>query len=322
MKNTIRHIFFLLLLVGQQISIFAQKKDSIQLKFPIQDRNNNGIYTPNSNNTLDLKDPKIINKDVEYDPITKQFYYTEKIGKSNFRTPTFLTYDEYVKLQNKNTEQNYFQQRSKAIDLAERKTKQPFLYQGPELFDRLFAGTKIEIVPTGNVDVTVGVNSQKVDNPVLLQNQRRNTNFDFDMNIQLGLQASIGDKLKLGINYNSKAGFAFDNQLKLGYQGKEDDIIQLIEFGNISMPLRSALIRGPQSLFGIKSQLKFGRLTITNVLSQQKSKTENVRFENGSQTKKFEIKADEYEDNRHFFLAHVFRDNYEQNLSRLPYVAS
>ncbi|HND46426.1 MAG TPA: hypothetical protein PLC61_08560, partial [Chitinophagales bacterium] len=96
MKNTIRHIFFLLLLVGQQISIFAQKKDSIQLKFPIQDRNNNGIYTPNSNNTLDLKDPKIINKDVEYDPITKQFYYTEKIGKSNFRTPTFLTYDEYV----------------------------------------------------------------------------------------------------------------------------------------------------------------------------------------------------------------------------------
>ncbi|MCB0514259.1 MAG: cell surface protein SprA, partial [Bacteroidetes bacterium] len=109
---------------------------------------------------------------------------------------------------------------------------------------------------------------------------------------------------------------------KLGYQGKEDDIIQLIEFGNISMPLRSALIRGPQSLFGIKSQLKFGRLTITNVLSQQKSKTENVRFENGSQTKKFEIKADEYEDNRHFFLAHVFRDNYEQNLSRLPYVAS
>lgn len=322
MNNTIRHIFFLLILVGQSVSTFAQEKDSIKLKFPIQDRNNNGIYTPNLNNTLDLKDPKAINKEVEYDPITKQFYYTEKIGKSNFRTPTFLTYDEYVKLQNKNAEQNYFQQRSKAIDLAERKTKQPFLYQGPELFDRLFAGTKIEIVPTGNVDVTVGVNSQKVDNPVLLQNQRRNTNFDFDMNIQLGLQASIGDKLKLGINYNSKAGFAFDNQLKLGYQGKEDDIIQLIEFGNISMPLRSALIRGPQSLFGIKSQLKFGRLTITNVLSQQKSKTESVRFENGSQTKKFEIKADEYEDNRHFFLAHIFRDNYEQNLARLPYVAS
>ncbi|QQR98476.1 MAG: cell surface protein SprA [Sphingobacteriales bacterium] len=279
-------------------------------------------FTPPSNNALDLNDPKIIQKDVQYDAEKKQYYFTEKIGKDNYRIPTFLTYDDYTKLQQKNAEQNYFQQRSTAIDLAERKSKQPFLYQGPELFDRLFAGTKIEIKPTGNVDVTVGVNSQRVDNPVLLENQRRNTNFDFDMNIQLGLQASIGDKLKLGINYNSKAGFAFDNQLKLGYQGKEDDIIQLIEFGNVSMPLRSALIRGPQSLFGLKTQFKFGRLTITNVLSQQKSKTENVRFENGSQTKKFEIKADEYEDNRHFFLAHIFRDNYESSLTRLPYVSS
>lgn len=302
--------------------LVAQSNDSLKLKFPISDRNTNGVYSSPSNNALDLKDPKIINKNISYDPQTKQFYYTEKIGKKNYRIPTYLTYDEYVNQQNKNSESNYFQQRSKAIDLAERKSKQPFLYQGPELFDRLFAGTKIEIVPNGNVDVTVGANSQKVDNPVLLQNQRRNTNFDFDMNIQMGLQASIGDKLKLGITYNSKAGFAFDNKLKLGYQGKEDDIIQLIEFGNVSLPLRSALIRGPQSLFGLKTQLKFGRLTITNVMSQQKSKTENVRFENGSQTKKFEIKADEYEDNKHFFLSHAFRDNYEANLSRLPYVAS
>lgn len=302
--------------------LFAQNADTIQLKFPIQDRNVNNLYAPKQNNALDLKDPKIIEKDVQYDPVTKQYFFTEKIGKENFRIPTYLSYDDYVKLENKNAEQNYFQQRSTAIDLAERKSKQPFLYQGPELFDRLFAGTKIEIKPTGNVDVTVGVNSQRVDNPVLLENQRRNTNFDFDMNIQLGLQASIGDKLRLGINYNSKAGFAFDNQLKLGYQGKEDDIIQLVEFGNVSMPLRSALIRGPQSLFGLKTQLRFGRLTITNVLSQQKSKTENVRFENGSQTRKFEIKADEYEENRHFFLAHLFRDAYEDNLKRLPFVAS
>jgi cell surface protein SprA len=301
---------------------FAQNTDSIKLKFPIQDRNVNSIYVPEDKNALDLNDPQIIQKEVQYDAKTKQYFFTEKIGKNNFRTPTSLSYDDYVKLENKNAEQNYFQQRSKAIDLAERKSKQPFLYQGPELFDRLFAGTKIEIKPTGNVDVTVGVNSQRVDNPVLLENQRRNTNFDFDMNIQLGLQASIGDKLKLGINYNSKAGFAFDNQLKLGYQGKEDDIIQLLEFGNVSMPLRSALIRGPQSLFGLKTQLKFGRLTITNVVSQQKSKTENIRFENGSQTKKFEIKGDEYEENRHFFLAHLFRDNYENSLTRLPYVSS
>ena len=142
------------------------------------------------------------------------------------------------------------------------------------------------------------------------------------MNIQLGLQASIGDKIKLGINYNTKSGFAFENQMKLGYKGKEDDIIQNVEFGNVSLPLRSALIKGPQNLFGVKTQLKFGRLMITNILSQQKSKTESVRIENGAQTKKFTIKADEYEDNRHFFISQYFRDVYEQSLSRLPFVSA
>jgi cell surface protein SprA len=291
------------------------------LRYPIQDRNTD-FYSTKSSSTIDLKDPKIITQQVEYDPATNKFIVYEKIGDAYYKTPTYMTYDEYLQYSSQQSEQDYFQQRSRAIDLAERKSKQPFLYQGPELFNRFLGGTKIEIKPQGNVDVTIGVNSQRIDNPVLLQNQRRNTNFDFDMNIQLGLQASIGDKMKLGINYNTKSGFAFENQLKLGYKGKEDDIIQALEFGNVSLPLRSALIKGPQNLFGMKSELRFGRLTITNILSQQKSKTENIRIENGAQTKKFTIKADEYEDNRHFFIAQYFRDTYEQSLSRLPFVGA
>ena len=326
MKNQLNNtylkstILFFALLIGT-LNIFAQIDTTKKLRYPIEDRNTDFVITKPKTN-IDLKDPKIVNQKVEYDPQTNQYVVYEKIGDTYYKTPTYMTYDEYINYTNKETEQNYFQQRSRAIDLAERKSKQPFLYQGPELFNRFLGGTKIEIKPQGNVDVTVGVNSQRINNPVLLQNQRRTTNFDFDMNIQLGLQASIGDKMKLGINYNTKSGFAFENQLKLGYKGKEDDIIQAIEFGNVSMPLRSALIKGPQNLFGIKTQLRFGRLTITNVLSQQKSKTENVRIENGAQVKKFNIRADEYEDNRHFFIAQYFRDNYEQNLSKLPFVAS
>ena len=303
------------------LNTYAQKDSTKSLRYPIADRNTDFFSTP-ANTPIDLKDPKIINKSIEYDPKTNKYIVYEKIGDNYYKTPTYMTYDEFVDYTNKQAEQSYFQQRSRAIDLAERKSKQPFLYQGPELFNRFLGGTKIEIKPQGNVDVTIGVNSMRINNPVLLQNQRRNVNFDFDMNIQLGLQASIGDKLKLGINYNTKSGFAFENQLKLGYKGKEDDIIQAVEFGNVSMPLRSALIKGPQNLFGIKTQLKFGRLTITNVLSQQKSKTESVRIENGAQVKKFAIKADEYEENRHFFIAQYFRDNYEQSLSRLPFVSA
>lgn len=318
LKNT---MLFFAVLCSTWHSYAQTDTSKIKLKYPIQDRNTDYVITKPSTN-IDLKDPKIVDKKVEYDPKTNKFVVYEKIGDDYYKTPTYMTYDEYLQYTSQESEQNYFQQRSRAIDLAERKTKQPFLYQGPELFNRFLGGTKIEIKPQGSVDVTIGVNSQRIDNPVLLQNQRRNTNFDFDMNIQLGLQASIGDKLKLGINYNTKSGFAFENQLKLAYKGKEDDIIQALEFGNVSLPLRSALIKGPQNLFGVKTQLKFGRLMITNVVSQQKSKTENVRIENGAQTKKFVIKADEYEENRHFFIAQYFRDAYERDLSRLPFVGS
>ncbi len=326
MRKIIHHtskstFLFFAILCSSWYSYAQIDTPKVILKYPIKDRNTDYLITPPTTN-IDLKDPKIVDKKVEYDPKTNKFVVYEKIGDNYFKTPTYMTYDEYLQYSSQQSEQTYFQQRSRAIDLAERKSKQPFLYQGPELFNRFLGGTKIEIKPQGSVDVTLGVNSQRVDNPVLLQNQRRNINFDFDMNIQLGLQASIGDKLKLGINYNTKSGFAFENQLKLGYKGKEDDIIQALEFGNVSLPLRSALIKGPQNLFGVKTQLKFGRLTITNILSQQKSKTENVRIENGAQTRKFTIKADEYEENRHFFLAQYFRDAYERDLKRLPFVGS
>jgi len=313
-----RAMFFVLAFLSQPNS-FSQ--DTSKLKYPIQDRNTDFLLTKPSTN-IDLKDPKIITQKVEYDPKSGKFVLYEKIGDNYYRSPTYMTYEEYTQYSKAQAEQDYFLNRSRAIDLAERKSKQPFLYQGPELFNRFLGGTKIEIKPTGNVDVTVGVNSQRIDNPILLQNQRRNINFDFDMNINLGLQASVGDKLKLGITYNTKSGFSFENQLKLGYKGKEDDIIQALEFGNVSLPLRSALIKGPQNLFGMKTQFKFGRFMITNILSQQKSKTENVRIENGAQTKKFTIKADEYEENKHFFITQYFRSTYEQNLSRLPFVGS
>ena len=320
--NTSRSTLLSIAVLLGSLNTFGQTDtNNTGLRFPIEDRNTDFFITK-PKTTLDLKDPKIVDKKVEYDPQTQKYVLYEKIGDSYYKTPTYMTYDEYIEYTSRESEQGYFLQRSRAIDLAERKSKQPFLYQGPELFNRFLGGTKIEIKPQGNVDVTIGVNSQRIDNPVLLQNQRRNINFDFDMNIQLGLQASIGDKMKLGINYNTKSGFAFENQLKLGYKGKEDDIIQALEFGNVSMPLRSALIKGPQNLFGVKTQLKFGRFTITNVLAQQKSRTENVRIENGAQTKKFAIKADEYEDNRHFFIAQYFRDTYEQSLSRLPFVGA
>ena len=125
------------------------------------------------------------------------------------------------------------------------------------------------------------------------------------------------------MTYNTDATFDFDSKnIKLQYEGKEDDIVKSIEAGNVSMTTGSSLIRGSTALFGIKSKLQFGKLTATALVSQQNSESRSVSTKGGVQTTPFSINADNYDQNRHFFLAHFFRDNYDQFASKLPFVSS
>ena len=160
-------------------------------------------------------------------------------------------------------------------------------------------------------------------NPSLSERSRNNNIFDFDEKIQVNANAKVGDKLNFNFNYNTEASFSQDQQnLKLAYQGKEDDIIQSLEAGNVTMDLNSGLIRGTKALFGIKTNLKFGRLKIQAVVSQQNSQSQTVTSEGGVQTTKFDIGIDSYDENRHFFLSYFFRDLYEKAVSTMPYVSS
>ncbi|MCP4121112.1 MAG: cell surface protein SprA [Bacteroidetes bacterium] len=300
------------------VNLLHAQNDSI-LPYPIEDRAYDHL-TQDPGNSLDLDDPRHIKKEVKYDPETGRFMILETIGGRYFRNPTYLTFEEFLEWQRQESVENYFEQRSRAIDFNERESHQPKLYIGEESLQPFMQKFKVDIQPRGSIDITLGVTSQKVDNPTLREDQRKQTNFDFDMNIQMNVTGQIGDFMKLNTNFNTKTTFNFENQIKLAYEGKEDKIIKLIEAGNVSLPLRGTLIRGSQSLFGLKTQLQFGRLYITNILSQQKSETENIVAEGGSQLKEFELKGDEYEENKHYYFAHYFRDTYEDNLDLLPVV--
>ncbi len=169
----------------------------------------------------------------------------------------------------------------------------------------------------------MGVKSNKTDNPSLSLSARRKTYFDFEQKIQATIQAGVGDRMKFNMTYNTDATFDFDSKnLKLAYEGKEDDIVKNIEAGNVSMTTGSSLIRGSTALFGIKSKLQFGKLTATALVSQQNSESKTVNTRGGAQTTEFSVNADEYDQNRHYFLAHFFRDNYDRFASRLPFVSS
>lgn len=290
------------------------------LRFPIYDTR--GDFISSKKNPFDLKTPPNIKDSVAYDAKTNMYIVYEKVGNKYYRTPTEYTEQEFMEMEGRKAEVEYFQKRANTLSILNRGRVQPKLNVYDNLFNRLFGNGKIDIQPQGNVDITAGYQGQNIKNPTLPEIARRNGGLDFNMNTQLNVNANIGDKLKFPISYNTLANFDFTNQLKLDYTGKDDEILKKFEAGNVSFPTRSTLIPGVQSLFGIKTQLQFGKLTVTGILANQKSQRQSVNLQGGSTAQRFQLKADDYEENRHFLLAQYFKDNYNKVMSNLPAVTT
>lgn len=280
-------------------------------------------------NPFDLDDPKSVDKKIEYDPETGQYKVTEKIGNDYFRPPTYMSFEEYMDFKARQQDRDYY--KNLAGISAAKKNKYSIIDPISKidikrnLADRLFGGLGIEIKPQGSIDVILGANYTFNDNPQLTQRQKGYLSPDFDMKIQMDVQGNIGDKLKLNTNYNTQGSFEADNKLKLEYDSEkfsEDDIIKKIEAGNVSLPLRSSLIQGSQNLFGFKTDWQFGHLRLTGLVSQQKSKQEKIQTKGGGVVQEFEIRPDQFDENRHFFVSHFARDNYEKALKTLPEINS
>ena len=191
-----------------------------------------------------------------------------------------------------------------------------------ESFDKVFGTDAISIVPQGSAELIFGYNFSRIDNPALSEKNRKNGSFLFKEKIQMNVTGSIGDKMQLGINYNTEASFDFENKTKLEYTGKEDEIVKKIEAGNVTFSLPGTLITGSQSLFGLKTDLQFGKLFVSSVFSHQRGQSQKIEVKGGAQVSEFEVDAADYDANRHFFLSHFFRDNYNKWLENLPYVNS
>ncbi|HEX6181464.1 MAG TPA: cell surface protein SprA, partial [Chitinophagaceae bacterium] len=296
------------------------------LKYPIQDRRGDR-YTYPGRNSFDLKTPANITDSIEYDPASKRYYIVEKIGDKYYRSPTYLTFEEFQRIMARKAEVEYFQKRANILSMLNRKMERPKLQWHNSLVNRIFGAgpdglPKVEIRPQGNIDVLAGYQGQNIKNPALPERARKTGGFDFDMNANLSVIGNIGDKLKLPINYNTLATFDFENQLKLDYTGRDDEIIKRIEAGNVAFTTKGSLIQGAQSLFGLKTQLQFGKLYITGVLANQRAQRQSQSFAGGSATITYSFRANDYEENRHFLLSQYFRQNYNTAMRTLPVIKS
>ncbi|MDZ4838727.1 MAG: cell surface protein SprA [Bacteroidota bacterium] len=281
--------------------------DSPKLKYKIS-------KDGNKNRTgIDLLPPPAIEEKYELDESLEKYIKKTKIGEEEIADPEEIGYDDYQKQQNRQFVKDYFRRRSFSQSNVNGNN------QG--MLDKLNLGnlglnsniaSLVDIRPTGSAELIFSMDFNRVQNPTFSVREQRNNQFKFDQKIQFNVTGSIGDKIKLGINYDTQAAFDFENQKRINYEGKEDEIVRSVQVGDIAMPTGGSLISGSNSMFGVKTRLQFGKLDFTAVYAQAKSERKEITLDGGAQRTKFSIIADNYDVNRHFFLAHYFRDNYDK----------
>ena len=269
----------------------------------------------------DLSFPENIKQEVVYNDTLNRYYIGSKMGDSYLSTPIVMTPEEYRKWSERKEFDRFFRQKNDTLIKEGGKDKFSFTDMHFDLgpAEKIFGPGGVRIRTQGTAELRFGATLKNIDNPSLPIRNRKTTTMDFDEKINLSVNGRVGDKVNMNLNYNTDATFDFDSQnLKLKYEGKEDEIIKLVEGGNVSFPSNSSLVTGATSLFGIRTDLQFGKLSLQTVVSQKKSSTKNVSSKGGKQLTPFEFDVTDYEENRHFFLSKYFKDKYNDAMSRLP----
>lgn len=271
--------------------------------------------------TTDLQRPDNMKFDVAYNDTIDRYIIGTRLNNTWVNAPIMMSMKEYLKWSEKQMMSDYFH--SKNAEIFQQKGKEKFDFSdmhfdlGPA--EKIFGPGGVRIKTQGTAELKLGATIKSIDNPSLPLSKRNTTAIDFDEKINFNLTGKVGDKVNMSLNYNTDATFNFDSQnMKLKYDGKEDEIIKLVEAGNVSFPSNSSLINGASSLFGIRTDMQFGKLKLQTVFSQKKSNSKSVNTKGGKQYTTFEIDAANYEENRHFFMANYYRDIYDDAMAKLP----
>ena len=307
-------------------SVFSQtvktKNDSIKKdSVPILKYNFKG----NKKGSIFLNAPTTYS--VVFDKKLNKYIVVELLDGFKVGNPIFMSPSEYQKYRLKKDIKEYFKEKNDALSKKKGSEKAqrnllPKYYVNSKFFESIFGGNTVEVIPSGSLNIKFGGIYQNVDNPQLSENNRSSFTFDFDQQISASIIANVGKRLKVTADYDTQSTFSFQNLIKLEYTPTEDDIIRKIEAGNVSMPIKNSLINGAQSLFGVKTELQFGKTSVTAVFSQQNSESKTVTAEAGVSIEPFELRATDYDDDRHFFLAQYFRENYKNSLKNYPLISS
>jgi cell surface protein SprA len=278
----------------------------------------------------DLRDPENLKTTVEYDPESGMYLIRSRVGDFDLSTPLRMTPKEYRNYSLRQSLDNYFKEKNRtALDSMGIEKREGNQFNLMDMHfdlggaDKLFGPGGVRLKSQGTVGLSLGLKTNKTKNPALPEKSRNRTFFNFDTDVNMNMRASVGTKINFDMNYNTGTTFDMDaTSLKLAYAGEEDEILKSLEGGNVSLQTNNSLIRGGAALFGIKTDLQFGKFRIKALVAQQESESRTVSSRGGSQMNEFEIAVDHYDENRHYFLTHYFRNTYDKAMTKLPYIAS
>lgn len=300
-------------------------QDTIPLRYPVAKTSPQEYEDILQQSPADLRAPENVKTTVEYDIRTGSYIMRTKVGDMELGTPMSLTPEQYQNYSQQESLRSYFRQKNEE-EFQKEANKELNLTDiqfglGPA--ERIFGPGGVRVRTQGSAEIKLGLKNNTTKDPSLPQRARSRTFFNFDETVQLNVQASVGNKVNFDMNYNTETSFDFDSKkLRLAYTGEEDEIIKTLEAGNVSMTTNNSLIRGGAALFGIKADLQFGKLRVNTLFAQQESESRTVNSKGGVQTQPYEITVDQYDENRHFFLAHYFYKNYDKALAKMPFITS
>lgn len=258
----------------------------------------------------------------EMDSTDQTVMIRRKMNQKDFLQPIVFSRDEYAKFRLQHDQVTQFRDESlknlKKTGLAagaEALTIEiPFKIKS-KTFNSIFGGDRVRLRISGNINIEGGFRREGHSQVTTIQGQQANLNFHINQTQNFKITGEIGDKVAVEVDQDSRRMFEFENSLKLTYTGYEDEIIQKIEAGNISMQLAGtqlATFSGQnKGLFGLKAELKMGPFSLTTIASLEKGQKNKLQVQGGAQETSIEVPVNQPTDGRYFFLGPYFREQYK-----------
>jgi len=251
--------------------------------------------------------------DVAIDSSWRYISFTEYIDDEILRIPFTSTVEWYF---------NHMIQVKRVLNFIDSFNKQD---QGSQRYTERRGGRYLEMVGMDMGDfgrVSLRVNGNiNINGKMVFQDQElvrssiretQNTHLEFDQKQAVNIEGKIGDRITVKMDRDSERDFDWENNIRISYEGEEDDIVQKVEAGNISLSLPATqfvTFSGQNSgLFGLKAISKIGPVDVTTIASIEKTKKEQLKYKGSNESAIVKVKDSDYIKNQYFYIHKWFRD--------------